>query len=123
MDAFYSMSGTSFFFSSDQSNCFKIKISSHRAKNLVTGGKQKSTKCGLAVESLQAELPNARVVYSSATGASEPLNMAYMTRLGLWGGQDTPFPADFSAFKNAMLSSGVGMMELVAVLNKYFFLF
>ena len=26
-----------------------------------------------------------RVVYASATGASEPRNMAYMSRLGLWG--------------------------------------
>lgn len=35
-------------------------------------------------------LPKARVVYASATGASEPRNMAYMVRLGLWG-QGTPF--------------------------------
>lgn len=87
----------------------------HRAKNLITSGKQKSTKCGAAVARLQEQLPSARVVYSSATGASEPLNMAYMTRLGLWGGPDTPFPEGFDAFKEAMLSSGVGMMELVAV--------
>lgn len=33
----------------------------------------------------QARLPQARVVYCSATGASEPRNMAYMVRLGLWG--------------------------------------
>lgn len=30
-------------------------------------------------------LPRARVIYSSATGASEPSNLAYMTRLGCWG--------------------------------------
>lgn len=30
-------------------------------------------------------LPRARVVYCSATGVSEVGNMAYMTRLGLWG--------------------------------------
>lgn len=45
---------------------------------------------------LQQKLPNSRVVYSSATGATEPKNMAYMTRLGLWG-KGTPF-ADFNAF-------------------------
>lgn len=33
----------------------------------------------------QARLPDARVVYCSATGASEPRNMGYMIRLGLWG--------------------------------------
>lgn len=37
-----------------------------------------------------SRLPKARVVYASATGASEPRNMAYMVRLGLWG-QGTPF--------------------------------
>ena len=40
---------------------------------------------------LQRRLPKARIVYASATGASEPRNMAYMTRLGIWG-PGTPFP-------------------------------
>lgn len=40
---------------------------------------------GMAVLRLQSILPKARVVYCSATGASEPRNLAYMTRLGLWG--------------------------------------
>ena len=40
---------------------------------------------GMAVLKLQQTLPGARVVYCSATGASEPRNLAYMTRLGLWG--------------------------------------
>lgn len=30
-------------------------------------------------------LPNARVLYSSATGASEPNNLGYMYRLGASG--------------------------------------
>lgn len=34
---------------------------------------------------LQNLHPNARVIYSSATGASEPYHLSYMTRLGLWG--------------------------------------
>ena len=34
---------------------------------------------------LQRGLPGARVVYCSATGASEPRNLGYMERLGLWG--------------------------------------
>lgn len=45
-------------------------------------------------------LPKARVVYASATGASEPRNMAYMVRLGLWG-QGTPFTT-FSDFITAV---------------------
>lgn len=41
-----------------------------------------SSQTGLAVEALQDQLPNARVLYSSATGASEPDNLRYMVRLG-----------------------------------------
>ena len=50
----------------------------------------------MSVLELQQKLPNARVVYSSATGATEPKNMAYMTRLGLWG-KGTTFN-DFNDF-------------------------
>ena len=35
--------------------------------------------------SLQNLLPRARVLYASATGASDVNNLAYATRLGLWG--------------------------------------
>ena len=52
------------------------------------GGKEKSTKTGLKVKELQDSLPNARIVYASATGASEPRNMAYMVRLGTVGQLD-----------------------------------
>lgn len=34
---------------------------------------------------LQDLLPNARVFYSSATGASEPRNLCYMTRIPVKG--------------------------------------
>ena len=43
------------------------------------------TTTGLAVKALQDALPKARVLYSSATGASEPNNLGYMTRLGTFG--------------------------------------
>ena len=49
---------------------------------------------------LQNKLKKARIVYASATGASEPRNMAYMTRLGLWG-KGTPF-LEFTDFINAV---------------------
>ena len=50
---------------------------------------------GLKVLELQRRLPKARVVYCSATGASEARNMGYMERLGLWGKGNSAF-ADFS---------------------------
>ena len=56
----------------------------HKAKNLYSK-LDNPTKMGLAVQELQAKCPNARIVYCSATGASEPGNMCYMERLGLWG--------------------------------------
>ena len=50
---------------------------------------------GQAVMGLQKALPQARVVYCSATGASEPRNLGYMDRLGLWG----PGTPSFSNFQ------------------------
>jgi hypothetical protein len=85
----------------------------HKAKNLVPCGSAKPTKTGLAVLELQEKLPNARIVYASATGASEPKNMAYMVRLGLWG-PNTPF-ADFNDFIQSIEKRGVGAMEIVAM--------
>jgi hypothetical protein len=85
----------------------------HKAKNLVPCGSAKPTKTGLAVLELQEKLPNARIVYASATGASEPKNMAYMVRLGLWG-PSTPF-ADFNDFIQSIEKRGVGAMEIVAM--------
>ncbi len=37
------------------------------------------------VVELQNKLPRARVVYCSATSVSEPKNLGFMSRLGLWG--------------------------------------
>ena len=85
----------------------------HKAKNLVPVGSAKPTKTGLAVLELQEKLPNARIVYASATGASEPKNMAYMVRLGLWG-NGTPF-VDFNDFIQSIEKRGVGAMEIVAM--------
>uniref|UniRef100_A0A158P7J3 Strawberry notch homolog 2 n=1 Tax=Angiostrongylus cantonensis TaxID=6313 RepID=A0A158P7J3_ANGCA len=85
----------------------------HRAKNLVPTAGAKPTKTGRMVLELQKALPNARVVYASATGATEPRNMAYMTRLGLWGhGQAF---SEFANFINAVERRGVGAMEIVAM--------
>ncbi|CAL1537077.1 unnamed protein product [Lymnaea stagnalis] len=85
----------------------------HKAKNLCPTGSSKPTKTGQTVLELQNRLPLARVIYASATGASEPRNMAYMTRLGLWG-KGTPFN-EFNDFIQAVERRGVGAMELVAM--------
>ncbi|KAJ0498287.1 putative protein strawberry notch, P-loop containing nucleoside triphosphate hydrolase [Helianthus annuus] len=85
----------------------------HKAKNLVPEVKGQATQTGKAVVELQARLPEARVVYCSATGASEPRNLGYMVRLGLWGA-GTSF-VDFTEFLDAMNKGGVGALELVAM--------
>ncbi|XP_055631316.1 protein strawberry notch isoform X2 [Toxorhynchites rutilus septentrionalis] len=85
----------------------------HKAKNLCPTGSSKPTKTGLTALELQNKLPKARVVYASATGASEPRNMAYMVRLGIWG-RGTPFPG-FMDFITAVERRGVGAMEIVAM--------
>ncbi|CAB3359035.1 Hypothetical predicted protein [Cloeon dipterum] len=85
----------------------------HRAKNLCPVGSSKPTKTGLTVLEIQKRLPKARVVYASATGASEPRNMAYMVRLGMWG-EGSPF-REFNDFILAVEKRGVGAMEIVAM--------
>ncbi|XP_046869245.1 protein strawberry notch-like [Drosophila willistoni] len=85
----------------------------HKAKNLSLMNGGKSTKTGTTVLELQQLCPKARVVYASATGASEPRNMAYMVRLGLWG-RGTAY-AEFPDFVNAVEKRGIGAMEIVAM--------
>ena len=48
------------------------------------------THSAQAVLLLQKLLPLARVVYVSATGASEPEHLLYASRLGLWGTGEMP---------------------------------
>jgi len=62
---------------------------------------------------LQHALPNARVVYVSATGATTVHNLAYAQRLGLWGGEDFPF-ATRAEFVEAIEGGGVAAMEVLA---------
>ncbi|XP_021775201.1 protein FORGETTER 1-like isoform X1 [Chenopodium quinoa] len=85
----------------------------HKAKNLVPEAGGQPTRTGEAVLELQDKLPEARVVYCSATGASEPRNMGYMVRLGLWGA-GTSF-LNFKDFLGALEKGGVGALELVAM--------
>ena len=63
----------------------------HRAKNLASSG-GKGTKTGDMVLHIQKALPNARVMYVSATAAADVSDLGYMVRLGLWG-RGTAFPS------------------------------
>lgn len=66
----------------------------------------------LAGLALQNRLPNARVMYVSATAATEAENLAYMERLGLWGpGMPSP---NKQHFLNKVGSGGLAAMEVVA---------
>ncbi|WP_374636093.1 strawberry notch-like NTP hydrolase domain-containing protein [Agrobacterium salinitolerans] len=62
---------------------------------------------------LQHALPNARVVYVSATGATTVHNLAYAQRLGLWGGDDFPF-ATRAEFVESIEDGGIAAMEVLA---------
>ena len=67
---------------------------------------------GIAGVRLQNLLPRARVLYVSATGASDVNNLAYATRLGLWG-LGTAF-ADRRTFVDSLRRGGIAAMELIA---------
>ncbi len=62
---------------------------------------------------LQHALPDARVVYVSATGATAVENLAYAQRLGIWGSEDFPF-ANRAEFVSAIEDGGVAAMEVLA---------
>jgi hypothetical protein len=90
----------------------------HALANAAGGGKggrgpKKASQQGLAGLALQNRLPDARVLYVSATGATEVENLAYAGRLGLWGGPEAPF-ATREAFMDAADKGGVAFLELVA---------
>lgn len=75
-------------------------------------GKNKPAAKAVAGNKLQTELPDARVVYASATGATKIENLAYAARLGLWG-EKTAF-RDVRDFVSKIGSAGISAMELVA---------
>ena len=90
---------------------------SHAMQNAAGGagerGEQAASQQGRAGLRLQRLLPDARVVYVSATGATTVHNLAYAERLGLWGGAGFPFPTR-SAFVEAIEAGGVAAMEVLA---------
>lgn len=75
-------------------------------------GKVRGSEQGIAGLRLQNLLPRARILYASATGASDVANLSYATRLGLWG-PATAF-ATREQFVAAIRKGGIAAMELVA---------
>ena len=75
-------------------------------------GMKAASQQGLAGLRLQNALPKARVLYVSATGATEVSNLAYVTRLGLWQTGDFPFPSR-ADFISSIEAGGVAAMEVV----------
>jgi predicted RNA methylase len=90
---------------------------SHAMQNAAGGkgerGDVAASQQGRAGLRLQHALPNARVVYVSATGATTVHNLAYAQRLGLWGGEDFPFVTR-AEFVEAIEAGGVAAMEVLA---------
>lgn len=79
-----------------------------QAKNLLDTSGGVPTLTGFAVRVLQDKCPDACVLYSSATGISEPHHMAYMTRLGAFGF------GDIIELITKLKAAGLGASELFA---------
>lgn len=90
---------------------------SHAMQNAGGGtgerGEMAPSQQGRAGLRLQRALPDARIVYVSATGATGVRNLAYAERLGLWGCEDFPF-ANRAGFVQAVEAGGVAAMEVLA---------
>lgn len=92
---------------------------SHLLKNALKGDRsgqgveaEGGTQSGRMAAKLEELYPKARFIYVSATGATVPRNMGYMSRLGLWGA-GRPFP-EFLNFLQAMQRGGLGAMEMLS---------
>lgn len=106
-------------------NGLEIFDEGHKAKHAFADENGKATQTGAAVLEVQDPIkyPDVRVVYSSATAASEVRHLAYQIRLGLWG-KGTSFPLGFAQFAEEIEAGGVGAMEMVCrdlkAMGRYF---
>jgi len=76
-------------------------------------GDKKASQQGLAGLALQNAVPDARILYVSATGATVVGNLAYASRLGLWGTGDFPFVTQ-AEFVSSMEAGGIAAMEMIS---------
>eukprot|EP00927_Polykrikos_kofoidii_P060733 TRINITY_DN55655_c0_g1_i1.p1 TRINITY_DN55655_c0_g1~~TRINITY_DN55655_c0_g1_i1.p1 ORF type:complete len:1116 (-),score=156.99 TRINITY_DN55655_c0_g1_i1:99-3446(-) len=79
----------------------------HRARN-------SGTKIGHRMLALQRKLPDAGVMYVSATVASRAEHVGFMPRLGLWGVWGSGF-SSFEHFSEFLNHGGMPIMELLAI--------
>jgi hypothetical protein len=75
-------------------------------------GIKAASQQGMAGIDLQNRLPQARVVYISATGASKVSSLAYAPRLGLWQTIDFPFK-NREDFISSMEDGGIAATEVI----------
>ena len=92
----------------DESHAMANAAGSRGSRGVIAPSRQ-----GRAGLRLQNALPDARVLYVSATGATTLAGLAYAQRLGLWGTDETPFERR-TDFVTAMESGGVAAMEVIA---------
>jgi len=92
----------------DESHAMSNAAGSRGSRGAIAPSRQ-----GRAGLRLQNALPDARVLYVSATGATTLAGLAYAQRLGLWGTDETPFERR-TEFVTAMESGGVAAMEVIA---------
>ena len=78
-----------------------------------TLGLVSASQQGIVGLRLQNALPQARVVYVSATGATKVSNLSYANRLGLWQTGDFPFTSR-EDFVESIEGGGIAAMEVVA---------
>ncbi|WP_375458569.1 strawberry notch-like NTP hydrolase domain-containing protein [uncultured Enterovirga sp.] len=98
----------------DEAHAMQNAAGTSGAGGVTSGrGDQGPSQQGRAGLRLQHALPDARVLYVSATGATTVHNLAYAQRLGLWGGADFPFTTR-AEFVEAMEAGGVAAMEVLA---------
>ncbi len=91
----------------DEAHAMANAAGSESARGVMKGSEQ-----GICGVRLQHLLPRARILYVSATGATDIANLAYATRLGLWG-PATAFETR-EIFMNQMREGGMAAIELVA---------
>jgi hypothetical protein len=91
----------------DEAHAMANAAGSESARGVMRGSEQ-----GICGVRLQHLLPRARILYVSATGATDIANLAYATRLGLWG-PSTAFETR-EIFMQQMREGGMAAMELVA---------
>ena len=89
----------------------------HRASGTALAGRNtrnaRPTKSAEAIDRLQQELPAARVLYCSATSATNVASMGNLSRLHLWGA-NLPFESAWD-FASALGRGGVGASEILAM--------